>query len=363
MKRTALLLAALLAASARACYNDRDTLGFELRDQPDAQRALTGRFERNPPLYYAMRVARLGSRPRLTAAEHDDLAVALGRLGREDEALASLDFKALRTSDDRYRFFANRGTLRAHRWLRRGANRSKDDDLALAADDIAQALKINPNAHFGREATQLQVIRWLMRPKADDTSLGEWLGKTVKPSDPLRGLEGLIMLGGAWESPDVAHAICELANDRRKFSTGELAYARYDELLTKAERPLKPIDVEQDRYDLELGKTPPDGEPPVEESFHRLRAEAETWNRDRTDFMLARLKQGRHPDTDPTFWRGWRDAPMPRLDPTHRMTHSEVQAFWLSATLYAIGAGLLGLVVLVPALIVRAARRRRLSGT
>ena len=360
MKRTTLLLLAMLAASGRACFNDRDTLGFELRDQPDAQRALTGRFERNPPLYYRMRVARLRSRPRLTAAEHDDLAVALGRLGREDEALASLDPKGLRTADDRYRFFANRGTLRAHRWLRHGADRSAKSDLSLAADDIARALKINPNAHFGREATQLEVIRWLMRPK-DDDSLGEWLeGK--KGPDPMLGLEGLIMLGGAWESPDVAYAIARLAGDQQEFSTAELAYARYGELRAWAGRPLRPDDIKEDRFPIGLGKRPPDGEPPVAESFRRLRTEAEAWNRSRTLFMLARLEQGRHPDTDLTFWKGWRDTPMPRLDPTRRMTHSEVQARWIVATFYAVGAGFLALVVLGLALIVRATRRRRLPG-
>ena len=83
-----LLAFALHAASAHACLNDRDTLAEEIRGLPDVTAIITGRFERNPPLYYQMRIDRLA---REIPARHghetlanpntlndcDDMAVAL----------------------------------------------------------------------------------------------------------------------------------------------------------------------------------------------------------------------------------------------------------------------------------------------
>ncbi len=351
MKRISVPLAILVAGSASACYNDRDTLGFELRDRPDAQRALTGRFERNPPLYYEMRVARLRAQPRLTTAEHDDLAVALDRLGRSEEALAALDPRVLQTPDDRYRFSANRGTIRAHRWIRRGARASEIHELWVVEHDLVDALAINPNAHFGREAVQLELIRWLDRsapkPEERDETLGSWLRRRVQGVDPVVGLEGLIELGGAWESPDVALAVAVLEDDPKTFSIEEMAYERYRELRHEGRPTLSRMTADEaENQGLELGMTPPAGEPTVAESFHRLRAEAEAWNRSRTAFMLARLKAGRHPDTDPTFWNGWRDAPMPRLDPSHRLKHTDLQYRWFIAFAVGILLGIIALSVL-----------------
>ena len=48
-------------------------------------------------------------------------------------------------------------------------------------------------------------------------------------------------------------------------------------------------------------------------AYKKLRAEADSWQATRTAFMMARLKQGRHPDTDPTFWNGYKEAPAPSL--------------------------------------------------
>jgi hypothetical protein len=52
----------------------------------------------------------------------------------------------------------------------------------------------------------------------------------------------------------------------------------------------------------------------LEGQYHQLRAEAEVWQQSRTEYMMARLKAGRHPDTDPTFWSGWKETPPPSLD-------------------------------------------------
>jgi len=59
-----LLLAALLvcfSATSKACLNDRDSDALATQNArfPDALRVLSGRFERNPPRFYTMRIARV----------------------------------------------------------------------------------------------------------------------------------------------------------------------------------------------------------------------------------------------------------------------------------------------------------------
>jgi len=361
LKRTLIVLCLAFPLAGQACYNDRDTLGFELRNRPDVQRALTGRFERNPPLYYAMRVARLRAKPRLTPAEVDDLAVALDRLGRDDEACAALARKRSATDDERYRFFANRGTVRAHRWLRHHGTKT---ELKAAEEDIVHALAINPKAHFGREAVQLELIRWLERPEpkpdAYDKPLGEWLGDRVEDVDPITGLAGLIELGGAWESPDVAVAIAMLAEERESFSIERLALERYQELRREG-RPILANSTADwaEENEASREKDPPAGEPPIAASFRQLRNEAEGWHRARTDFMVARLKAGRHPDTDPTFWTDWREPAMPRLSPERRERASERGIRLLNLGFKSFVVLTLGLLIGSIVLIRRIGRRRR----
>jgi hypothetical protein len=47
--------------------------------------------------------------------------------------------------------------------------------------------------------------------------------------------------------------------------------------------------------------------------YPELRREAEDWQGRRTDYLLARLQTGHHPDTDPAFWDAWHDTPAPSL--------------------------------------------------
>src|SRR4051812_35143963 len=114
------LVLLLLARPAAACLWDRDTLDVEAKGLPDMVRVVTGRFERNPPLYYEMRLRRvtteLAAHPeRLTL--YDDAGVACDRLHRNDEAVrwmakkraAMAEFPTSR--DDRYRYHANLGTF------------------------------------------------------------------------------------------------------------------------------------------------------------------------------------------------------------------------------------------------------------
>lgn len=354
MRRILLLVCGFVPVLALACYNDRDTLGYELYNKPDIQKALTGRFDRFPPLYYTIRVNRLKAKGKLTADEYDDMAVALGRLGRNDEALAALAIKAKLpnlSKMDQYRLYANRGTIEAHRWIKDGAKRSQQAELVAAEQDIAHALELNPHAHFGREGTQLEVIRWLMhtklggfKPETED-SLGFWLAAALQHGvgpdhvDVATTLAGLIMLGGAWESPDVAIAIGSVSGPGKR-GIAELSYVRYKELLALGRKPFDKDLTDNDVDAVQMFTKPPAGygELATPVRFKALRKEAEDWHSDKEKYMLERLNAGRHPDTDPTFWSEWKEPQMPVI-PTKLPTGYDWKTQILPATaVFALGS-------------------------
>ncbi len=104
MRQKWLWAALLIAGGVRpssACLNDRDsdTLANQGKQLPDVVRVISGRFERNPPLYYQMRIARVAKELKLHSellALYDDIAVANDRLGRDDEAIAWMTRKKAR---------------------------------------------------------------------------------------------------------------------------------------------------------------------------------------------------------------------------------------------------------------------------
>src|SRR3954469_5414044 len=96
---TALALLLGLPLSVAACLWDRDTPVDEAKGMPEVVAVLTGRFERNPPLFHEMRLARVTARledhPEDLDA-YDDAGVACDRLGRGDEAIAWMEKKRAR---------------------------------------------------------------------------------------------------------------------------------------------------------------------------------------------------------------------------------------------------------------------------
>ncbi|BDI29066.1 hypothetical protein CCAX7_11170 [Capsulimonas corticalis] len=318
-----------------ACLNDRDTLAEEAQKHPDILQAITGRFERNPPLYYQMRITRvendLQTHPD-NLDEYDDIAVACDRLGRDDEAISWEERKMGRLpqydpgnaamKEQWYKCYANIGTARVHRWLRAGAKPARIVEVKQARQEIAGAVRIKPNAHFGRETYQLAVMDWIIDSSSTQTSYGtsdtlaDYLIQNPPESDKsLRGagtaLAGLITLGNAWESVDIFTALAAAAPHasvlRSEYHLSSLATLRAEELRKAGHKSLfevgKEHTVSSDLAQSDDGRT-----------FAQLRAEADRWQRARTDYMMARLTAGRHPDTDPTFWADYRPAPAPQLE-------------------------------------------------
>ena len=262
---SALAVAALLllARPLGACLWDEDTLAAEAQGKiADVVHIIAGRFERNPPLYYEMRLKRSAAR---IAADPDDLpayddaGVACDRLGRGDEAIAWMEKKVKRLDaakpaegkapeldEHRYRYLANVGTFWVHRWARSGADRSKIDEVKTARDFIAKAIALNPDAHFGREVYQLKALDWIINP-VHHGQVGILSG-FLDPADPANstdatvvGLSGLISLGNGWESVDVFNTLAQaLHRDGERSSVAMLAVLRAEELVDAGRRSLDP---------------------------------------------------------------------------------------------------------------------------
>ncbi len=175
----AIAIALAVQASAHACSWDRDTLAMQFNKFPDLVRVITGRFERNPPLYYSMRIDRVKKEIKASPNKldlYDDIAVATDRLGKSGKAIAWMEKKRLQmkgaSSEDQYRTEANEGTFLIHDWIRSGKKHPLSE-IQKGHDMIAKALAINPDAHFGREKVQLQVVEWLISQQKESDTAGE----------------------------------------------------------------------------------------------------------------------------------------------------------------------------------------------
>ncbi|MDF1839389.1 MAG: tetratricopeptide repeat protein [Planctomycetota bacterium] len=150
---------ALATLSLTPCLWDSDTLDTELRGLPDSFDLIIGRWHRHSDAYYQNRVAQLTVKPALELAEFDDLAVAYEHLNLREQAIAVMARKAdaLAVTPDKehqYRYHANLGTFYAH---------SGQFDEALS--QLHTAVEINPEAHFGRERFQIELIEYVAAAK------------------------------------------------------------------------------------------------------------------------------------------------------------------------------------------------------
>lgn len=329
----------LLASACAGCIWDRDTLANEANGIPDVISVITGRFERNPPRYYEMRLERVAQNVRQNPddlALYDDAGAACDRLGRGDEAIAWMDrkrevmdrLKEPASSDHRYRYHANLGTFLAHRWFKNGANPDRIDEMKAAAGHIRKAIKINPNAHFGREKYQLIAMEWILAGAPGSHSApGDFLRWRIfddieakrRVADEYRdapaGLAGLVVLGNAWESVDVFHALAEALARERKYKPAYLAELRCVELIDSGANSLQEVDPAELRRLIARGiAILEEDKPSLRAKFRELRADADRWHEERTEFMLAKLHTGSHPDWDANFWDGYRERPAPSLN-------------------------------------------------
>lgn len=338
LKPIFLLCGALcISSGARACLWDKDTLETEAKGVPTAIKAISGRFERNPPLYYEMRFQRVSAQIRKTPRDfnlYDDAAVAQSRLGKPAEALRWIEKKravlgALNTQNtlDWYRYYANAGTFSMQKWLMDGANKANLGDLKTARDQIKRAIEINPDAHFGREKYQLGYIEWLLNPKVvpNTTVPLFWnpKAKNASAEKAVEGISGLITEGLGWENVDVFRALgAAIMLDETRNSAAYLAFARVGELVKSGARSVEPKHrffsphVEWEATQIKVPNVKDYSwiqHESLNETFKKMRAEANAYHARRTDWMLQKLNSGEHPDTNPAFWNGYNETPAPQF--------------------------------------------------
>jgi len=365
---TTACLTLLVPSLGRACINDTDTVEFELKNMNLLAeiekskghrekgrligelviRAAAGRFERYPKKYYEMRIQRLNADPDLDPYDADDLAVAYDRIGDSKSAIRVIRASLAQRQgkkEEMYRFHANYGTFLAHDWLKSGAKKSDVSQLDEAAKQIELGLKIQPDAHFGRERVQLQLLRYLSartRGK-EDRPLFDFLANSLTRDEIAIGLCGLVMMGAAYESPDV---FATIAQCRPFVSNSGTTVARYRAAeLLKTRKPFSEIvDPEIDRLvaDKVLHAEKTEGS----KLYVRIRKNGEAVHQQRMKYMFNRLDKGEHPDSDEYFWTDWKEPAYPVI---HQTSYNERMMF--QQTLVALGTA--GLMLLATGFYVR----------
>lgn len=326
MRRTRfieLLAVLLLAPATLACLWDYDTLAAEARGRPGTAEVLVGWIDRWPDEVYEIRLQRaeasLTDDPS-TLALYDDAGVACDRLGRHDEAIewmarkrAALDALSAPNSEHEYRYHANLGTFYVHRWIHNGGDRDDIADVELAREHIAEAIEINPEAHFGREVVQLRLIESLLADEVQSmhNAEEEWAD----------GLLGLVELGNAWESVDVFVHLHQSMVEKQG-ALGALAAYRVEELRDKGRRTLisdwtkhKWSNVDDSGEPTLYISVPDDDEPDVRAWYDDARRITEERNASRETYIMDKLDEGTHPDdvTWDVFFAGWSEPELPEM--------------------------------------------------
>lgn len=364
MKRIAILIVALAASAlAAACYWDYDTLREEAKGNLNAVDAIVGRVRRFPPTYYEKRIEI--ATPKANQGDfdaYDSIAVAYSRLGKQDEAIqwirekrAAMKAAPARASKEvQYRTESNEGTFWLVKWLSAKPDERKKAWLETSRTQIAQALAIDPNAHFGREQVQLDYIDYCLNPKEDETfqqfarakiaTGGHRAPSFEEETKRQEGVIGLIVLGAAWENPDIIAAIPREGGPPEKNDSTfvDLANERIGEL-TGLPVPSEPVIQKPWSYTKWMSAN----EASNKANYKILRENAKQFQAHLSEFVTRRVKEGLHPDKDgDRFWDGYK--PLARAElvgPKVNMTG------WLARNPIAVVAIVLVILVAAAALL------------
>jgi|SRR5579884_1629376 len=136
-----------------ACMWDFDTLEQERSRFPTVLELITGKFPRHSRAFYEWRIQdrehKLQGDPD-NLAYIDDLAVAYDKIGQHARAIDIMQ-AAEKKNPRRYETEANLGTFYIHA-----------GHFKKGLEHIDQALRLNANAHFGREKYQRLLVQYLL---------------------------------------------------------------------------------------------------------------------------------------------------------------------------------------------------------
>jgi tetratricopeptide (TPR) repeat protein len=152
----ALIAWMLLPSIAIACMWDYDTIKMERTRFPGTLELITGKFLRHSPEFYQWRIVnrlnRLKSYPN-DPALLDDLAVAYDKTSQHEKAIETA-IETEKLHPGRYETAANLATFYFH-----------SGKLTEGIPHIDRALKINPDAHFGREKYQKLLVEYVLQQR------------------------------------------------------------------------------------------------------------------------------------------------------------------------------------------------------
>ena len=136
-----------------ACMWDNDTIEMETKQFPGHLELITGQFPRHSSEFHHWRINdrenKLLKHPD-SLFYYDDLAVSYSKLGNDSMAIELMK-KKNELSPGLYTTMANLGTFYIHY-----------GDLVKGKEFIKKAIEINPNAHFGREIVQLELVKYVL---------------------------------------------------------------------------------------------------------------------------------------------------------------------------------------------------------
>lgn len=328
----------------RACIWDRDTLKKEAKSHPDSLAIISGRFPRNPPEYYQIRLSRVKAEIRATAKVNlelfDDAGVAADRLHRGEEAISWMAEKRQlleKFSDSKkhreqhlYRYHANLGTFLFHDWMRKGADSSRLSQAIDGRSHIAKAIEINPDAHFGREIYQLKAMDWIIDRKNGGKEPYFLTREEARDPKAIEGIEGLIHLGDAWNSADIFHNLGYAFRNQSDAHLALAAHRRAIEILNEG-RPV--FGFEKAIRSTRRGAIEEDSEMRIIKWFRKARTESDEWQEHRTRFMKSQFAKGLHPDVHKIFWDGYVEKGKPVAPVSINLSNSPYYIFYTLAIL------------------------------
>lgn len=322
--------------------NDRDTYAAQIT--PATPEAVTlGLFKRYPKIYYTKRIEILENRLKdkeIKLREYDDLAVAYDRIGRSDKAILVIQRKAkllaatpakskLLDLDDYhppgkltpseymdYTTHANWGTFLIHDYFGSGRAASKLEQVKEGIKHLELAVKVNPDAHSGREWAQIDVAKWIYSETKKPTGMYPKFSRPTKETQA--GLLGLVELGNAWESVDVFR-MAALQGDPNSL-VSKLCALRARELEGSGKKPL--FDMQPTSHGI--------NDPYLVSAFGTEREKAEGWAARFKQAVANSVPAGEHPDVfSDGDDMGWPEPPVSTITYSKRSPWKEFRMVWL----------------------------------
>ena len=243
MKKSLLILLFLLSPFCMfPCGWDWDTVQMEKQQFPQIHELITGKFYRHSQELYYWRVknrTELLKKYPDSLHYYDDLAMAYDKIGKPGKAIEIMLQKE-KKKPGLYETYANLGLFYMH-----------NKEMKNGVQYVEKALKVNPDAHFGREKYQLHLGNYILQQMEDGkpqlplakgykTGFYEYLAKHEfksknytsdahfkELSDAIKGVAGMMTFAN-YRSPVLLEALADLllhTNSHR--GAGHLASRAY----------------------------------------------------------------------------------------------------------------------------------------